>query len=91
MEDLNIRETFHCQCSGLDHMMVIDLFTFPEYNEKEIYIHLELDTTLPIYKRIFNALRYILGYTGGSIWSCTLIKNEDLIRVKDLIRKYEEA
>jgi hypothetical protein len=57
-----IREHFDCECSSPDHQVI---FTAWEGDsdvwDEEMFVHVSLNESLPWYKRVREAVRYVFG------------------------------
>lgn len=88
---MNTIETkhFECSCSSPDH--IIRLVYIPENVGiyEEVYLDVQLNPTYSFFKRIWLAIKYILGYSKKyGHWDCTLIKYEDY---DDIIALFQRA
>jgi len=80
---------FECSCSSPDHM--IRFVYMPEDNcdGEDLYMDVQINPTYSFFKRIWLAIKYVLGYTKKyGHWDCVLIKPEDY---EDLILMFKRA
>lgn len=83
----DLTEVFQCDCTSLDHIMVVDFLSDEGY--EELTFHLQLNQFNPWYTRIWYALKYIFNQNNNKChWSDIVIKKEDLPRLKTIIERY---
>jgi hypothetical protein len=88
MIDIDKNECFRCSCGdSVDHMMVVHIYAQDDY--KDLSFHLQMNEYLPLYSRIIAAFKYIFGFKSRFHWAETIIKNEDISRLKAFIQEYE--
>jgi hypothetical protein len=80
-------EYFECQCGSSEHIL---RFNYDKENN-EITTEIQLIQYHNIFKRIWIAIKYIIGYKCkyGS-WDCWMMKNEDCERLKKLLDKVRD-
>jgi hypothetical protein len=80
-------EYFTCECSSFDHTLRA------EYDEieNELWFSIHLDYYQPFYIRVWNALRYVLGYRcRQGHFDCFILRNYDKSRMLNLISQIKE-
>lgn len=89
---------FDCACHSAEHIVRFNLNAgyVPDdkdtYGEPpEIYTSIQLNHTLPWYKRLVVALNYLLGRQPPRYghWDCWLLKDQDINKLDDLIKEYK--
>ena len=53
-----VDEVFICKCYNTEHQLIFSYFT----DEKEVYVSVHLIPEYRIFKRIWNAIKYIFGH-----------------------------
>lgn len=84
---------FECICDSVEHTLRIsallneDKKFYP--NEEEIYFELFLNDWLPLYKKVWRALKYIFGYhCKYGHWENATLNLQSMMRLRDLLDKY---
>lgn len=75
-------ELFVCQCENTEHQVI---FTYL-LDSNDVYMQVHLVHIPNIFKRIWNAVKYVFGYK--SKYGCFdefIFKNEDLWKLKKII------
>lgn len=66
-----------CKCSSLEHIMIIT------YDEEDVFVSIHLKT-LPFFKRIWAAIKYVFGF------KCSYGNFEEIILSKSSIPQLKE-
>lgn len=53
-----VDEVFICKCYNTEHQLIFSYFT----DEKDVYVSVHLIPEYRIFKRIWNAIKYIFGH-----------------------------
>lgn len=51
-------EAVNCECGSADHVMLVAERSF---DDDEVYVCVQMNTYLPWYRRVVQAVRYVLG------------------------------
>lgn len=79
---------FECKCHSDEHTIK---FSYDE-EDNELYLSVFLNQYRNLFKRIWVAFRYVMGYKCRyGNWDCTLFKDEDIKSLLKLIREVENA
>ncbi len=77
---------FECACGSDEHVLRFTL----DKQEREIYTSIFLNQYRPLWKRIFVAFGYVLGYKCKyGHWDSWIMREEDVQRLKDMIEEFE--
>ena len=78
---------FECSCGADEHTL---RFVYDK-DEKEIYTSIFLNNYHKWYERVWSGLKYIFGYKCKyGHWDCWIMRNEDLNKMKAMIKKFED-
>ncbi len=81
-------EHFDCACSSFDHVIRVSL----DPDDGDLYIDVRLNSYIAWYKRVWAALKYVFKVdVAFGHYDCTLIKDEDYDRLRDLLKRSEIA
>ena len=87
-------EYYQCKCHDVGCVVGVSTVywegtdKFP--TDKDMAIYIQLSPYLPFYKRVYYGLRYMFNRTPqGYHWGETLIRDEDIPRLKAQIEEYE--
>lgn len=92
-------EEFKCSCGNWQDYIVAE-YDRMDFGEKHgdnrlhdsLYFYTQMNHYLPWYKRLVNAVRYVVGYESKWIhWSETLLSHKDAIRLKELLEEYIDS
>lgn len=70
-----------CECKLPSHMVVIEI---PEEDDDDLWIFTQMNSRLPIYKRVVVAAKYIIGYQDDLHWAETMISKD---KAKEVFQK----
>jgi hypothetical protein len=92
MPNRDIHEFFDCDCNDPSHLLRVDLYEWDTKHPDDIQlcISTQLNQYLPFWKRISMAFKYALGKSAGEWYTTTLVKTEDVDRLKNIIRDFED-
>lgn len=86
-------EFFDCDCVHPDHLMRVDIFQWSDQpvrkGDVELSFTLQLSHYLPFHKRVWAAIRYIFKVVHHDWYTSTIVKFEDIERLKNIIDDYE--
>lgn len=83
-----LSEYFECRCHSPEHILSFKLFDYDD--EPELYAYVLLIPE-PFFKRVYNGIKYIFGYTSKYGHFDEFIFNpEDTDRIIELFAKYKE-
>jgi len=80
-------EYFECSCYSDEHTLrfILDL------EENELYTTIYLNQYNSFFKRVWIAIKYILGYKCKfGHWDCWILKLEDTKRMINMLQKIKE-
>lgn len=93
----NRTESFLCNCGDVSHNMIFQLHDYNSDNEEdehypddvELFIYIKLNQCYSFWKRVGNAIRYILNLTPSSgDYDGLLLKYEDVDRMQNILTEY---
>lgn len=74
---------FACQCQTPEHTIRFEY----DPEDEELYVSVSLICNQTFFRRVIDGVRYIFGYRSRyGMFDCTLLCEEDLDRLEDLIR-----
>lgn len=77
-----------CQCSDFDHVIRFTL----DPQDGDVWLETHLSYWLPWYKRVWAAVKYVFKRQHGyGHYDCTMLREEDYDRLRDLLRQSEIA
>lgn len=78
------QELFICACHSVEHQLIMSYFTDDDYSEVYCSVHLKPETSM--FKRIWNAVKYIFGHrsTYGD-FDEFIFKPEDADRLQNVV------
>jgi len=77
---------FECRCGSNEHTLQ---FTYDK-EDHEIYTSVFLNDWLPWYKRIYRAVKYVLGYKCQyGHWDCWIMDENDIDRFREMMDRFE--
>ena len=81
-------EFLECECHSYEHVMRWDLDDDSEW--PDLYASIFLRNWRNIFKRIWVAIKYVLGYKCRyGHWDCFLLRPEDIGKMRALLDQYE--
>ncbi len=89
---------FDCACYSPEHIVRFNLDPGYLSSDKdpygmppELYSSIQLNHTLPWYKRVVIAFNYMLGRQPPSYghWDCWLLKDQDIDKLDELVKEYQ--
>lgn len=88
------REYFDCICGSADH--TVALCWLPEenqvdYYDDELWFEMQLHRETNIFKRAWNAIKYVFGRDYRSHWGECIISKDEAIRMRVLIDQFIES
>ena len=82
-------EIFICDCNSIEHQAKFYYWKGENYDTFNILIH--LTTYKNIFKRIWYAIKYIVGYKSRfGAWDEMLLKKEDCLKLYEFLKNYLE-
>ncbi len=85
-----IREHFDCDCTSPDHQVIFSAWENDDKAwDEEMFVHVSLNESLPWYKRVREAVRYVFGLPA-SRWHYddVVLKKEDAERMRAFLDKF---
>jgi hypothetical protein len=81
-------EYMTCQCSDFNHTVRFTL----DPQDGDVYLDVRMNYYDPWWKRIWNAVKYVFKRdVAYGYYDCTLLREEDYDRLRDLMRRSEIA
>lgn len=82
-------EIFICECNSIEHQAKFYYWKGENYDTFNILIH--LTTYKNIFKRIWYAIKYIVGYKSRfGAWDEMLLKKDDCLKLYEFLKNYLE-
>lgn len=83
----SVDEYFQCSCSTDEHTLRMSYHPWDE--DKDLYTSMFMCQYHGVFKRMWIAFKYILGYKSKyGHWDCWILKKEDAFRLRNLVDKY---
>lgn len=77
---------FICDCSDIEHQMIVS--SDPEETEKEIYIAIHLSDYINIFQRLWIGVKYIFGKKSKyGNWDVLILNQKEIIRLKEILER----
>jgi len=71
-----------CQCSDFNHVVRFVL----DEKDGEVWLEVNINPYLPWYKRVWEAVRYVLGMRAAyGHYDVTMLRDEDYVRLHALL------
>lgn len=79
---------FECRCYTEEHTLRFTL----DKKDHEIYTSVFLNDWMPLYKKIWTAIKYVFGYKCRyGHWDCWIMQAEDAKRLRDMLDDFINA
>ena len=76
-----------CTCTSADH----DIRFVKDTRDGDVWVEVQLVAVDNIWRRIYNAIRYIFGYRSKyGHWDTTLISKEEAKKLQHFLKRYSE-
>ena len=85
--DEHITEFVECQCRALDHVVKFEYEREDGFNQ--FYIYMMLNPGYRFLRRVWLAIKFVLNW-DYPVEVDAMIKNEDVLRIRNLCEKYLE-
>lgn len=83
-------ELFVCECGTMDHNLVVQVDDYEDGFPPNLIIYTNLHPFNGFWRRVWNAIKYVCGKKADyGHFDVTIIKPDDLPRLKELIGHYE--
>ena len=93
MKNEDRHEFFDCECRSIDHLMRVSIYQWvdspTEEHEVDLSFCIQASPYLPWYKRLLAAVKYIFTGDSNEWYSSTLLRHNDVPRLKEIIKDYE--
>lgn len=77
-----VDEVFICKCYNTEHQLIFSYFT----DEKEVYVSVHLIPEYRIFRRIWNAIKYIFGHRSiYGHFDEFIFKSEDADKLQSIV------
>jgi hypothetical protein len=83
-----VTEFVECQCRALDHVVKFEYEHDGVFNQ--FYIYMMLNPRYRFWRRIWLAIKFVLNW-DYPVEADAMIKNEDVLRIRNLCEKYLEG
>ena len=90
MKDDIKREHFYCDCCSIEHQVVFSAWDWDD--DDSMYVHVSLNKSLPWYRRVYEAVRYVFNLDECS-WHFddVVLDRNDAARMRAFLDKYIEG
>lgn len=76
-----------CKCSSTEHVILLRSDHYSD-DDSDFFIETQLRKMGPWYRRIVPAFKYLLGI-GDGLWADTMVTDESLDEIEELIRHHK--
>ena len=86
-------EYFECACSSRDHLLTVELDEFFAHDKfplisKEVVIYTSMFEYRGFFRRLYEGLKFaFLGRRGMLSWDTTILKEEDVVRLENILQR----
>lgn len=83
---------FECDCRSIEHFLKFSIDYDPGMSDTTfIYVETYLRQYNNIFKRIYRAIRYIMGYKNkGSDFDTFIFKDQDIEELESLLKQFKK-
>ncbi len=90
MKDLQMEPMF-CECMSPEHNIRFCFMIDKDPNRSEISVDVHMSHYLPWYRRVWLAVKYVLGIETRSHYDTFMMSRVDATRLRGLLEDFEKA
>lgn len=77
---------FICNCSDIEHQMIVSIDS--EDKEKEIYVSIHLSDYHNFFQKLWIGIKYIFGKKSKyGNWDVIILNEKDMIKLKEILER----